>query len=180
MEPKKTVVINMISGPGSGKSTIAAKLFWTMKEKGFNVEYLQEYAKWLVWKGKFDMLNNQHIVSYKYYNQIKAMNGKVDYIVLDSSLLNGLYYNRNNLDNLSNVDKTERLILQYYEEFNNVNFVVHRSPDIKYETAGRLETETQSKAIDLQLINMLTHFKIGFDDIHIADESNIDSVLQTL
>ena len=44
-----TIIINMISGPGSGKSVLAAELFVEMKKQGYNVEFLQEYAKKLVW-----------------------------------------------------------------------------------------------------------------------------------
>ena len=35
-------VINFMSGPCSGKSTLAAELFVHMKKKGYKVEYLQE------------------------------------------------------------------------------------------------------------------------------------------
>ncbi len=112
-----TWVINMISGPGSGKSTLAAELFVYMKKRGYKVEYLQEYAKKLVWRGKLHILDNQHIVSYKYYRSIKAIYDceDVDYVILDSSLLNGLYYNTLEA-NLSNKKKTAIKILEYYNE----------------------------------------------------------------
>ena len=50
-----TWVINMLSGPGSGKSTLAAELFVEMKKQGYKVEYLQEYAKKLVWQKNFEL-----------------------------------------------------------------------------------------------------------------------------
>ncbi len=115
---------------GTGKSVLAAELFVHMKKQGYRVEYLQEYAKKLVWLKNFEMLNNQHLVSYKYFKSIKALSECEDlqYVILDSSLLNGLYYNRNNLNNLSNIEKTEALIMEYYGKFKNINLFVLLAP----------------------------------------------------
>lgn len=56
-EKRKTCVINIIGGPGLGKTTMAALIFANLKKKGFIVEYVQEYAKKLVWQKKFSKLN---------------------------------------------------------------------------------------------------------------------------
>lgn len=40
-----TTVISLLGAPGSGKSTIAAKLFAMMKENGHSVEAAREYVK---------------------------------------------------------------------------------------------------------------------------------------
>lgn len=174
-------IINMISGPCSGKSVLAAELFVHMKKQGFHVEYLQEYAKKLVWLKDFDMLNNQHLVSYKYYKSIKALYEckDLEYIILDSSLVNGLYYNRNNLDNLSNVEKTETQILKYFNEFDNVNFFVKRGT-YEYEQAGRIESEQESRSIDIHLEKILTHHSIPYNTIQIGDSNTVQTLLRTL
>ena len=46
---KTTYIINLLGGPGCGKSTIAALIFAKLKlhEKKYSVEYVQEYAKYL-------------------------------------------------------------------------------------------------------------------------------------
>ena len=41
----KTIVINLIGSPGTGKSTLASELFSKMKWKGHDVELVSEYAK---------------------------------------------------------------------------------------------------------------------------------------
>lgn len=163
-------IINLLSGPSSGKSTLAAELFVFLKKQNKNVEYLQEYAKKLVWTKKFDILNNQHLVTYKFYESIKAMAdvSEIEYIILDSSLLNGLWYNRNNLDNLSNIEKTEKLIMQYFSEFNNVNFFVNRSANQTYNTNGRIESEAQALSIDAGIKHILKHHNIQYHDIYVG------------
>ena len=174
-----TKIINMLSGPGSGKSTLAAELFVHMKKEGYRVEYLQEYAKTLVWQEKFEILNNQHLVSYKYYRLIKAMSGCVDYIILDSSLLNGLWYNRNNPDNLSNVKKTEKLILKYYHEFENINYYIDRG-NLQYETAGRIQTEDESKHIDKDIKSILKEYEIEYRNIVIDQDNVMDDLMKSI
>ena len=37
--------INLHSGPGSGKSTIAARIFYEFKVKGYSIELVHEYIK---------------------------------------------------------------------------------------------------------------------------------------
>ena len=46
-----TKVINLFGGPGVGKSTIAAGLFYNMKIAGYNVEAPQEWCKQKVYEG---------------------------------------------------------------------------------------------------------------------------------
>jgi len=173
---KQTHVINMLSGPGSGKSTLAAELYVTMKKAGYNVEFLQEYAKQLVWQKEYDILNDQYFVSKKYYESIKAMVSHVDFIILDSSLLNGLWYNRNNPHNESNVDRTEQHILKYYTEFSNILFFIKRGA-YAYEKEGRIQTEEESIQIDQDIQNLVR--EKGFDFIEI-DMTQTDCVQQIL
>lgn len=177
-----TLVINMISGPGSGKSTIAAELFVYMKKKGYKVEYLQEYAKKLVWTKQFQLLDNQHIVSLKYFNEIKAMYecDDVDFIILDSSLLNGLYYNHYNPNNLSNIEKTDAMILKYYNTFNNYNVFVKRGDDYDYENAGRIQNESESIVIDKYLEDTITELGIDLNPIKICNDNKTVEKLFTM
>ena len=46
-----TKVINLFGGPGAGKSTIAAGLFYNMKIAGYNVERADEWIKDKVYEG---------------------------------------------------------------------------------------------------------------------------------
>ena len=41
----KTLIINLIGGPCSGKSTIASGLFYNLKKLGYNCELALEFAK---------------------------------------------------------------------------------------------------------------------------------------
>lgn len=170
---KKTLVVGFISGPGGGKSTHTAELFTELKKLRVNCELAQEYAKTLVWQGQFDELNNQYAVSMKQYNLLKSMDGKVDIIVTDGSLLHGLYYNRyGNPDNVSNIDKTEQMILEKFHEFNNFVLFLERG-DFEYEQAGRIQNEEQAKEIDKKLLEILDTHNISYEKIKIDSDDKI-------
>ena len=156
-----TKVINLIAGPAVGKTLTAALTFGHLKLQGKNAEYVSEYAKKLVWLGDFENLNNQYYVSLKQYKLMKAMDGKIEYLVADCSLLQGLYYNKFYPDNTSNIEKTEKKIWELYNSFNNINIFLVRG-DYPYEEAGRYQTEAEAKAIDAELEKILIDNKVKY------------------
>lgn len=175
MSTKKTYLINFISGPGSGKTTMCALIFANLKMKGFVAEYIQEYAKTLVWTKNFETLNNQYHVTQTQYNLLKMINGQVDFILTDGPLLHALYYNKYNEDNTSNVEKTEKLIINSYNQFNNINIFLDRG-DFKYEQQGRIQTENESREIDTILKNLFEPYNIPYE-IFKSTPENVEPIV---
>lgn len=171
-----TTVINFIGSPSVGKSTLAALIFSELKMRHVKVEYVQEHAKMLIYRGLFEELNNQYNVSMSQYKMLRAINGKVEYICTDSPLLLGLYYNRHYENNICNVEKIERLILEKNNEFNNVYIFLKRNESFPYENEGRVHNEEQSRQIDKELEEMLKEFNIPYITI-LADKSSVDEIL---
>lgn len=172
----KTFVVNIIGGPGSGKTSNAAFLYYKLKLKGRNVEYINEYAKKLVWLKDFETLNDQYLVSIKQFRLFKAMQDKVQFIVTDACLLHGIYYNRYYPDNVSNVDKTQKQILEWYSMFNNINIFLVRG-SFPYEQAGRYQTEVEAKKIDSHMEDILIECGVKYMKYN-PDEQPIDDVLK--
>lgn len=52
---KNTIVINAFAGPGAGKTTSCLEVAEKLKKQGFVTEYVQEYAKELVYDNSFDV-----------------------------------------------------------------------------------------------------------------------------
>ena len=150
---RQTYVINIIGGPGIGKTTISALLFANLKIKGYICEYVQEFAKKLVWLKDYDTLNNQFFVSREQYTLLKQIDGQVDFLITDGPLIHGIYYNNYNKDNNSNTDKVEKFILDSINKI-NINIVLDRV-ERDYETEGRIQTEQESKDIDVILKHIL-------------------------
>ena len=158
-------------------SLVAALLFAELKMRHYKAEYVQEYAKTLVWQGRFDDLANQYNVSLEQYRMIKAVSGKVEFICLDSPLLIGLYYNRHHPTNVCNIEKTEFMIRSKMEEFDNIYIFLERNEEYPFETEGRIHSEEQSKNIDKQFLELLDELNIKYKTFK-SDKRNIDAILE--
>ena len=106
------------------------------------------------------------------------MDGLVDYMVTDGSILHGLYHNRFNPANVSNIEKTEKFIIKCYNEFNNINIFLTRG-DFTYETAGRSESELQAKKIDIEMRKIFDEYKIKYH-VFKSDLNNLDKILDVI
>lgn len=149
------IVINFFAGPGAGKSTLAAGLFYNLKLRGINAELALEFAKDLTWEKRFEALGMQQYVFGEQYYRLKRLEGKVDVVVTDSPLL------------LSRVYRPEKLTEGFVDmvgdsvnEFHNVNFVVERSKT--YLAAGRNQTEREARDLDDRILAALRDF-YGFN-----------------
>lgn len=151
-------VINLLSGPGAGKSTTAAGLFYQMKLKGINVELITEYAKDMTWEERYNTLSNQLYIFAKQYSRQLRVKNKVDYIVTDSPLLLSLIYTPKNYPG-----SFELMVMDFWNEFDNYNFFIRREK--KYNPIGRNQTEDEAKDIDIKIWNMLNLRYIDYVEI---------------
>ena len=173
----RTFVVNFISGPSAGKTTLSALVFAQLKIRGYVAEYVQEFAKQLVWTKDYETLNNQHYVSQRQFKLLAQMEGLVDFVVTDGPLVHGLYYNLHNKDNTSNIDKTQELILTSHNHFRNINIFLKRG-SFPYELQGRLQTEEEAKEIDIILKHIIKSHGIPYVSFPAdADPQNIERIV---
>lgn len=178
--PKQTKIINLVASPCAGKSTLACELFVYMKKLHIDVEYITEFAKDLVWKKEMEQLNNQYYVCEKQYAILKSVYGQVDYIICDSPLFMGLFYNYYNQDNVSDTLKTAQVVLDRMEEFdNNIYIFIKRNKQLPYMQAGRVHSEDQSSDIEDKLLHLLKCCDIDYTPTVTGNsvENLIDSIL---
>ena len=135
----RTIVINLIGAPGTGKSTIAAELFAKMKWAGYDFELVSEYAKELVWEQRDETFKNELYLFAKQQHRMFRLNGKVKYIITDRPLILSVFYNKKYGDN-SKVFKD--LVLQEIDKFENINIFLNRTKS--YVQKGRNQTEEES------------------------------------
>jgi nicotinamide riboside kinase len=173
----RTKVINLVGSPSSGKSLMSALLFAELKMMHKTAEYVQEYAKMLVWQGRLDELANQYNVTSEQYKMIKSVDGKVDYICTDSPLVLGLFYNRYHPENVCDISKTEKMILKRMSEFDNVYIFIEKNEKYPYETQGRIHNEQESQEIAIKLKELLNELGIPYKTFK-SDKSNINEILR--
>jgi len=168
---KKLIVINLFSGPGTGKSTFAARLFVALKEYHLNVELVREYPKDLVWEERHKALSNQIIVFAKQHRMIWILNGKVDIAVVEGSLLNSLAYIENN-------PELKALLLSEYHKFHNINYYLQRKVD--YQTSGRYQTLDEAKKKDEEILHILDNQKIIYKTIDPKDREQFLFIVEDI
>lgn len=88
----KTTIINVYGGPGAGKSTSAAYLYYLLKIARENVELVREYVKDWAWEGrKFGAYDEIYFLG-KQVRHESMLFGKVDWIVTDAPVYMTAYY----------------------------------------------------------------------------------------
>lgn len=142
-------VINLFAGPGAGKSTTAAGLFFLMKNKGYNVELITEFAKDLTWENRNKTLENQIYVFAKQYHRLYRLENKVEYVITDSPLLLSLIYSKTDYFN----GTFANLVKEVWNEYINYSFFIERIKE--YKQIGRSQDEEGAKKIDLTVLNLL-------------------------
>lgn len=174
---KNTIVINAFAGPGAGKTTSCLEIAEKLKKQGFVTEYVQEYAKELVYDNHLTMLDGHYEHQFAILNeQMKRINrlyGKVDFIVTDSPiLLNNTYLNEDK--NTEVYSAYSDSVNKLYGLYNNFNYFVERDTSV-FEKEGRIHNLEQSIAIDNELKNMLHNNQIDFD---VYTHATIDNIVR--
>jgi tRNA uridine 5-carbamoylmethylation protein Kti12 len=90
MHSRKTTIINLYGGPGTGKSTSAAYLYYILKAEGHNVELVREYVKDWAWEGRQISTYDQIYFLGKQVRRESLLYGKVDWIITDSPVMMNL------------------------------------------------------------------------------------------
>ena len=149
-----TKVINVIGGPGSAKSLYSAAIILQLNLHNKSVETIPDFAKSLVWQRNFEVLKNQYFIAQRQFEMINLLDGQVQYIITECSLPQVMYYNETDPDNICDIAKTNAQILEWHQQQDNINILVERS-DKKYVRTGRFQDETQARAIDMGLRDLL-------------------------
>lgn len=154
---EQTIVINLIGGPCSGKSTIASGLFYELKKDGINAELALEFAKDKVWEESFRTMDDQIYIFAKQYHKIWRLNEKVNIIITDSPLPVSLYYMKETSKYFND------FVIEQYNKFNNLMYFIKRSEE--YQQEGRIQSKEESIKIDGELKNLLIKNNIKFKEI---------------
>ena len=146
------VVINLFGAPGSGKSTTMARLFADLKQEGYNVEMVSEFAKDLVYENRIDTMKDELYIFAKQNHRLFKAKDKVDIIITDRPLLLTCVYDKLYGENDENLHE---LVRTTFDKYDNVNILL--IPEgVKYQTNGLLQDKKEANEI----------FKIIYDELH--------------
>lgn len=158
-----SIVINMLGGPGRGKSTSAYSLIGSLKRLGYKAELLTEYVKWAAYKEDSFELNDQLYMMVKHNHRLSVLEKLVDIVVTDTSLINCIGY----------TFKYRTLALNLYNSHpNNINILVPRKE--KYMKYGRVQTEDEAKYVDEVILKTLKEKHIEYAEFQ---KDNLDAAI---
>lgn len=156
------LVINFASGPGKGKSTTAAGLFYKMKVHGHNVELINEYAKDMTWEKRDNILEDQLYILAKQNRKLERLRGKVDYVITDSPLFLGLAYTKKDYH-----ETFKPFVMDVWRSYNNVTFFLTNDGTLTYQESGRNQNEEQSNELDGIILNLMRENRVHYNPIMI-------------
>lgn len=160
---KNTIVVNILGGPGTGKSTCAANLYAMMKTLGMSVELITEAAKDIVHENHLELFEQQVWISAEQNRRQWRVNGKYDYIITDSPILLALFYTPENY-----FPSFTPLVEEMFHSYNNVNFYLDRFA--AYDPTGRYQTEAEADALAKKIReylndNHIEHVRLLADNV---------------
>ena len=168
----KTLVVNLLAGPGAGKSTLRAGIFYDLKSRGIVCEEAYEYAKELVWAKNQHTLNNQIHVFGEQHFRIWRLLGQVQVVVTDSPLILTPIYD------CKSSSKLNELVLEEYRTMWNYNvFVVRDKP---YNPIGRNQTSTGAAELDNQILNYMNEYGISYETTWGSPREQLDRTVSQI
>lgn len=144
---KQTLVVNLFAGPGAGKSTTAAGLFFELKSRGINCELAAEYAKDLTWEERHRTFQNQVYIFGKQHHRIFRLLGQVEVVITDSPLLLSVVYDGEKRETL------KQLVYEEHRKMWTYNVFIKRMK--KFNPKGRVHDLEESRALDNMILDAL-------------------------
>lgn len=168
---KNTLIVNLIGGQGSGKSTTMAGIFEWLKWHNIDCEMCSEFAKELVWENRQDTFKDELYIFAKQNHRLFRCNGKVDVIVTDRPLIMSVAYNEVYGDK-KNVEWNmayENMVIETFSKYNNLNIFLNRVKP--FNPNGRNETEEKAKEFDIVFKELLDNSNINYYTFDGCEES---------
>lgn len=160
---KNTIHINLWAGPSTGKSGVSGKLFGKMKENSIDCELVREVAKDYAWDGSLGN-TEQVVITTKQYEREAQLHGKVDFIIVDTSVLMGMLYCDNNYK-----DQLLHIMKHLIKDWKVVHYFLERDLTKAYETNGRMQNLQESIEKDFEIKKFLKEQGIHFKQIPVQE-----------
>lgn len=170
-----TLYVNLMGGPGTGKSTHCYGSTGLSKSRGFLAECIQEYAKDATYETEPVVALDQEILERpdnlklscqayisgkQLWRQFRVMD-KVQLVYTDTSLIySGFVYN-----GFGCTESFFQTILEQWSLFNNLVVFLERTDHHPYKRRGRSQTEEEAQALDSKIKSLLDHLGVEYHKI---------------
>lgn len=171
--------INLFAGPGSGKSTTAARIFAQLKERQVSVEHVGEYVKaWAYKKQQIKKWDQIYLFGKQQQYEYRYLSAGVKNIVTDSpcflSVVYSLFYGKQTAENIASA--LAMLCKEYDQDHPCLNIFLNRG-DKPYVQEGRYQSYESAQQVDKFMKDTLWKYNKPFVEIDYKDK---DAVLETV
>ena len=170
-------IINLFGGPGIGKSTQASGLFTEMKRNHMSVEYTYEFPKEVAWEGNISQLKDQFFITANQHRNISRLYGKVDYIIVDSPIVLGCFYEQRYGDgypaSFYSMSFFDKFLWELFDQYDNINILLNRNNDT-YDTNGRMQDLKEAIEIDADIKQTLLVSSVEFKEFNVDNNTAVD------
>lgn len=154
------IVVNLIGGPGVGKSILTAEIFAELKRRFVSAEISPEYIKKKLREGALKAVESQIYIFGKQQYQLFTMKDEVDIIVTDSPFIFCSIY-----DKTGNIE-LKNLIMTEFNKYDNLNYLILRDKAVPYEQEGRYQDSNGANEVDKEMVNFLFENNIEYKAVH--------------
>ena len=174
-------LINLFGGPGIGKSSIAAGLFYKLKKKHVSCNNPYEFPKVLAWDKNNEAIKDQLYVVANQHRGIAQSYGKVDYIIVDSPILfstvyHGYYTKDYPVEFYGDI--FHKLVVDLHKKYDNINILLDRA-ESDYQSEERFQDIDQSLELDRLIKESLIKYDEPFHTVKVG-KNTVKEILKML
>jgi hypothetical protein len=170
-------IINFFGGPGIGKSTQASGLFTEMKKRHMSVEYTYEFPKEVAWEGNISQLRDQFFITANQHRNISRLYGKVDYIIVDSPIILGCFYEQRYGEgypaSFYGMTGLSKFIWKLFKQYENINIILKRNNET-YDPNGRIQDLREAQEIDEDIKQTLDINNIPYSEFSVHNDTPLE------
>jgi len=174
MKKKEAIVVNLIGGPGCGKSIMAAKLFEKLKLKYISCDISMEYIKRKLREKALKVIESQIYIFGKQQFQLFTMKDEVEVIITDSPLILSAIYDKTQCKHL------KALILKEFKAYKNFTYFIERDDSVEYEQEGRYQDLKGAKEVDRSVKKFMDDHKIPYKIVNGIGKQSRKEIIQDI
>ena len=169
-ENKECLVVNIIGGPGTGKSILASEVFSKLKRDGVTCDVAWEYIKRKLREKALKVVQSQLYLFGKQQFQLFTMKDEVEVVITDAPLLLFSYYDKTRCPYLKD------MVINEYNKYNNLLYFIERDLSVEYETEGRYQDLEGAKEVDIELRKFLDDNNIQYKLIKGIGSNSLETI----
>lgn len=170
----KTIFVNLIGGPGTGKSILCKEVFAAVKRDYISCEESPEYIKKKLREQALKVVQSQIYIFAKQQFQQFSLQDTVEVAVTDSPIILSPIYDPTQCKFLRG------LALKEYKKYRNIMYFIERDPNAKYEQEGRYQDLEGAKKVDKKVKDFLKKNKIKHKVLVGIGKDSLETIMKDI